>query len=155
MPAALTMLIRALIVWALFILLEAAQGTLRRAVYGVDVPMLIRQVSVGVGVLMIVLLAWFSCGWLRLRSQAAALAVGALWVVLTLVFEALVGALTTAPWALAADYDPRQGGLMAFGMVAIAFAPWLVQRLRGAHRSGRPVDPPQGPRRAREVQSPR
>ena len=141
MPQPVAMLIRALAIWALFILLETAQGALRRALFGLDVPTLIRQVSVGAGVLVIFVLAWLSAGWLRLRSQAGALAVGALWVMLTLLFEAILGAASGAPWAVAADYDPRRGGLMAFGMAAIALAPWLVQRLRGA---ARPLDPPQG-----------
>jgi len=152
MPAFLAFLVRTLVVWALFILVETAQGALRRAIYGVDVPMLVRQLSVGSGVLVIVGLAWLCSGFLRLRSQAAALGVGLIWVALTLLFEAVVGGLTGADWAVAAaDYDPRRGGLMGLGLVAVAIAPWVVQRLRDHG----PVDPPQGPRSADELQSPR
>ena len=131
----LALAIRAALVWALFILLESGQGALRRLLFGTDVPTIVRQLSVGSGVLVSFLLAWVCGRWMRLRSQSEALAVGALWAILTLLFEAVVGTLSGASWATAADYDPRRGGLMAFGMVAVAFAPWLAYRLR--RRRGR------------------
>jgi hypothetical protein len=126
------MLLRALAVWALFILAESVQGSLRRAYFGADIPMVVRQVSVGLGVVLIFALAWVSGRWMRLRSQAGALAVGVIWVALTLVFEAAVASLAGERLAIGADYDPRRGGLMGFGLLAIAIAPWLVQRLQQA-----------------------
>ena len=60
------------------------------------------------------------------------LAVGLLWLVLTLGFEILVGRLVVgASWErLAADYNVLEGGLLPFGMLVLLLSPLIAGRLR-------------------------
>ena len=132
MPAfSLPVLIRALAVWLLFILAESVQGTLRRLLFRPETEFLVRQVSVLVGALVLFAITWFCLRWMRLRTGAGALAVGMLWVALTLAFELALGRLVGADWdRVLADYDLLHGGLMPLGLLAMALTPWLVRRLR-------------------------
>lgn len=121
MPAAL---IRAAVIWLLFILAESVQGALRRALFGPEVEWTIRQASVGLGVAILFAIAWFAIPWMRLRHAAAALAAGLGWAVMTVGFEIGLGRLTGVSWTtIASDYDPRYGGMMAIGLLAMMVAP--------------------------------
>jgi hypothetical protein len=89
-----------------------------------------RAVSVLTGVLVIFGLAWLLRRWLNPRSAASALGVGLLWVGMTLVFEVGLGRMLGLGWRdLAADYDLARGGLMPFGLLAMALTPWAVRAL--------------------------
>ena len=133
MPGAiLASLLRALIVWVVFIVAESAQGALRRLLLSEAAQVLAREVGVLIGAALIFVLTWASWNWLGLRRARGALAVGGLWVFLTLAFDLGLGRALGAGWGeLTADYDPRRGGLLLFGLVAMALAPWAVLRLRG------------------------
>jgi hypothetical protein len=121
-------LLRAVLVWLLFIVAESAQGALRRVVFGPVADLAVRQVSVAIGAVVVFLIAWLFRRWLALRSAGAALAVGVLWVALTVVFELALQGLLGRSWtALAADYDIARGGLMPLGLLAMALAPWVVR----------------------------
>lgn len=127
MPAP-PILLRAVLVWLLIILGESLQGALRRLVYGPQVELAVHQISVVIGVVVVFLIAWLFRRWLALRSAGAALAVGVLWVALTVVFELALQGLLGRSWAaLAADYDIARGGLMPLGLLAMALAPWVVR----------------------------
>lgn len=128
--------LRAVLVWLLIILAESVQGALRRAVFGPEAALAVRQASVVSGVIVVFLIAWLFRRWLPLRSTAAALAVGALWAVLTLAFELGLGRALGLSWrALAADYDVARGGLMPLGLLSMALVPWIVRRLTSASRA--------------------
>lgn len=135
MPAPVTALLRALLVWLLIMLGESAHGALRRLLFSDEVLFALRQISVGVGVLIVFALTWLCLPWLRLRSGGAALVVGAAWVALTLAFEVVLGRATGLGWAqIFAEYDLTRGGLMPLGLLAMGLTPWLVQRLQAAPR---------------------
>ena len=138
MPAGgLAALLRALIVWLLFIVAESAQGALRRTLLAPDVQLAARQVGVLIGALLIFALTWAAWRWLRVRTAAGALAVGLAWAGLTAAFDLGLGRWTGASWPdLAADYDPGRGGLMGAGLAAMALTPWLVRRLRTGPEPG-------------------
>ncbi len=124
-------LLRALFLWLLFILVESLQGALRHWLLGPEMEIAMRLASVTAGVAVIFAVTWFGWSWLRPRSYGAALATGALWAVLTLAFETGLGRLQGVSWdRLAADYDPRRGGFMAIGLLAMALTPWAVGRLK-------------------------
>ena len=124
-------LLRALLLWLLFILAESAQGALRRLMLGPQVQIAVHLASVLVGVGVIFAATWFGWRWLRLRSVGAALATGVLWAALTLGFELGIGRVLGASWdALATDYDPRRGGAMAAGLLAMALTPWAIGRIK-------------------------
>ncbi|HZZ30617.1 MAG TPA: hypothetical protein VFE10_01380 [Phenylobacterium sp.] len=127
----LTAFLRALLLWLLFVLAESAQGALRRLLFRPEIELAMRQISVALGVAVIFAITWLAWRWLRLRSAGAALTTGVLWVGLTAVFEIGLGRLLGASWdILAADYDPRHGGFMALGLLAMALIPWAVWRIK-------------------------
>lgn len=123
-------LFRALLVWLLIVAAESAQGSLRHLLFGPEVEFLVRQVSVLSGAAMIFVLTW-ACGrWIRIGTARGALAIGVLWVVLTLAFEVVLGRATGLGWdRIASDYDLLHGGLMPIGLLAMALTPWAVRRL--------------------------
>lgn len=121
--------------WLVFIVAESAQGALRRILVSPRVELAAHQLSVLLGVAVIFAITWLGWRWMRLRSARGALATGVLWVILTLAFEIGLGRALGASWeALAADYDPRRGGLMIVGLLAMALTPWVVGRLRARDR---------------------
>ncbi len=129
--AGLATLVRALLLWLLFILTESVQGALRRWLLGPQVEFAIQLVSIAAGVAVIFGITWFGWRWLRLRSAGGALATGAFWAALTLAFEAGLAHRLGGSWeGLAADYDPRRGGVMAVGLLAMALTPWTVRALK-------------------------
>ncbi len=125
-------LLRALVLWGLFIVAESAQGALRRALLAPDVQLAAREAGVLIGAALIFALTWATWRWLGLRRAGAALAVGGLWVGLTAAFDLGLGRALGEGWpALSADYDPRRGGAMLLGLAVMALTPWAVLRLRG------------------------
>lgn len=126
----LSILLRALAVWLVIMAAESAQGALRQWLAGPQGAFVARQVAVFTGALVIFAIAWIFRRWMRLRSNAGALGVGALWVALTVAFEVGLGRVLGYGWdRMLEDYDLRHGGLMPLGLVAMALTPWLVRRL--------------------------
>ena len=134
MPA-LPAILRALVVWLLIIAAETVHGALRRMLFDPDVEFVLRQASILTGALIIFAITWACLRWLRIGSTAAALGVGLLWVVLTLVFEIAIGRAMGLGWArIASDYDLLHGGLMPLGLLVMALTPWAVRRLKANKR---------------------
>jgi len=129
-----TLLLRATAVWALIALVESIHGTLRVLLFVSRVGELrSRQIGFVTGSLLILAIAALTVRWLGARSRRDLVLVGLLWLILMLPFELLVGRFAAGySWdRIAADYDPRRGGLMAFGLALVAVAPLLAARFRG------------------------
>lgn len=143
MPAfSLPALLRALAVWLLIIVAESVQGSLRRLLMDPDFEFVIRQGSVITGALVIFAITWFSLRWMRIRTAGGALAVGGLWIALTVAFEFALGRALGLSWPrILEDYDVLRGGLMPIGLAFMALSPWIVWRLQTprADRDKRPV----------------
>jgi hypothetical protein len=136
------LLIRVLLVWLLIALAESLHGSLRRLLTDPDFEFALRQASVLAGTVIIFAITWFSIRWMRLKTATGALAVGVLWVALTLMFEAVVGRALGLGWdRILSDYDLVHGGLMPLGLVAMALTPWAVHRLRSEERTARNAHP--------------
>lgn len=137
MPAfSLAALIRAVMVWLLIIGVESVHGALRRLLLDPDTAFALRQVSVGMGVLIVFVVTWACSRWMAVRSKPALLAIGVLWVILTLIFEFALGRALGMGWReLTAGYDLSRGELMPLGLLATAFAPWIVARLKTRART--------------------
>ena len=84
-----------------------------------------------VGSFIIFIIAFVSVRWLNARTLREQLGVGALWVVLTVVFELALGTLLgLTRERMLADYDLTAGGFMAFGLLFLLLSPVLAVRAR-------------------------
>jgi hypothetical protein len=136
MPAFLAALLRAFLIWLVIMAAESLHGTLRRLLLSPDLEFALRQVSVLIGAGIIFGLTWLFLSWIRIRSTRAALAIGVLWVLLTLVFEIALGRLTGLGWTrILADYDLPQGRMMPLGLLAMGVTPWAVLHLQVRRRA--------------------
>ena len=127
-----TFLLRALVVWLLFITVESVLGTLRvlflEPRMGAE-PAQWTGFVTGSAALLIV--AYLLIGWIRAARRAALLEIGVLWMVLTFFFEMAVGHWRGRSWqSLLADYDLAHGGLMAIALLLLLFAPLIAAWLR-------------------------
>jgi hypothetical protein len=123
---------RAVGLWLTLVAVESVHGVIRRLFLEPQLGDLrARQVSVFTGTALIGLVFWFTLGWLKPQPVRRWWALGLLWMALTLAFEIGVGRATGMSWArIASDFDPRRGGFLALGMLAILVAPrFLVPRL--------------------------
>ena len=128
------MILRALAVWLLLLILAVLNGGLRDTQLS---PRLGDTVGRGISTLLlcglIVLATWLTIGWIRPGGSREALAVGALWVALTLALEFGVGHYGFGkPWPeLLADYDLSRGRIWIAVLVVTLLAPWWTARSRG------------------------
>jgi hypothetical protein len=128
------MTVRAVAVWWLLLLLAVLNGGVRDTWLS---PRLGDPMGRAISTLLlcglIFLTTWLTIGWIRPTSTAAALRVGALWVVLTLAFEFGVGHYGLGkPWpVLLADYDLSRGRIWIAVLVVTLLAPLWTARLRG------------------------
>jgi hypothetical protein len=124
---------RYLLAWFPMILIAVANGALREAWL---VPRLGEHAARQVSTLLLIALFVLYIGYVARRwpiaSSNEALAVGGLWLVLTLVFEFALGRFVSGlSWQqLIAEYDLAAGRLWALVPLWIAVAPYVFFRLR-------------------------
>jgi hypothetical protein len=126
--------LRALQIWLVIIAAESIHGTIRTVVlvpWLGDLPA--RQLCVFTGSIIIFTIAAIFSRWLRATAYQQ-IAVGVFWVVLTVLFEIVLGRFVLHfSWdRIVHDYDVTRGGLMGFGLLFMALTPWLAARLRSA-----------------------
>jgi hypothetical protein len=123
---------RAVAIWFLIALAESVHGTIRRLfIAPVMGDLSARQIGVLTGSTIIFLISWLSIRWIGARKFTYQLEVGALWVVLTVLFEVGLGLALGYPQArILSDYNVAQGGLMGFGLLFMLFAPSLAAKVR-------------------------
>ncbi|MBI4166774.1 MAG: hypothetical protein HY508_13695 [Acidobacteria bacterium] len=136
--------VRALLVWLVMMGVEFCHGALRTLFLA---PLLgdfrARQVSVLTGSVLIVFVAYVFIHWIRAESAASQLAVGVLWLLLTVAFEASLGHyIFQLSWeAVLEDFNLLQGRLMPLGLVVLTLSPWIATRFRDRAEAKRlPVD---------------
>ena len=143
---------RAIAVWMLIVVAESIHGTIRQLfIAPVIGDMSARQLGVFIGSAIILLISWLTARWMGAKSLKDQLRVGALWVVLIVIFEVSLGnALGYSQERMLSDYNLAQGGLMGFGLVFMLFAPSLGAKLRKMDRhtgnNSLKADGPDGPR---------
>jgi len=123
---------RALVVWLVIIVGETVHGTLRQLFV---TPLVgdssARQIGIVVGSLIVFGVAVVFSRWLGARRLREQLAVGLMWVVLTVVFELALGTLLgLTRERMLADYDLKAGGFMAFGLLFMLLSPVIAARVR-------------------------
>ena len=116
----------------LIILLETLHGMLREVfIAPVMGDLRARQLGVLIGSLLVLGVAWLTVRWIGAQSRRAQWYVGAFWVVLTLVFEILLGRAIGVSWErMLSDYNPARGGFMIAGLAVMFMAPWVAANLR-------------------------
>jgi hypothetical protein len=121
-------------IWLVIMAAETVHGVVRGLFLVPRVgDLAARQIGVLVGSLIIIVGAYFCRRWLAARTTSQLLVVGLLWVTLTILFEIGLGYFVLGlPWErIAADFQPERGGFLAFGLLFMALAPWLADKLRG------------------------
>jgi hypothetical protein len=128
-----TILTRALTIWLVLICAEILHGILRGIFLVPHVgEFRSNQIGVFTGSLIILVIAMAFVRWIGATRTVDLLAVGLLWLVLTLAFEVLFGRFVVgASWErLAADYNVLEGGLLPFGMIVLLLSPLIAGKLR-------------------------
>jgi len=126
-------ILRGVMVWCGIIVIEVLHGIARTLFLAPLVgDFRARQIAVFTGSILILIVATSSIGWIRPAGVADAVAVGAVWLVLTLAFEIAFGLYVVhASWSrIASDYDLRRGGLLPIGLAVLTVAPVVAARVR-------------------------
>ena len=125
---------RAVTVWLILIAAEILHG-IARGVFLVPRVGEFRSSQIGVftGSLIILIFALVFVRRIGASGTTGLLAVGVLWLGLTLSFEVLFGRFVVGvSWErLAADYNLLEGGLLPIGMLILMLSPLIAARLRG------------------------
>jgi hypothetical protein len=123
---------RALLAWMLIMLAETGSGAIREIFIAPAIGALrARQLGVFIGCIIIFIIALATARWIHASTRREQFNAGALWVVLTLVFEFTLGRATGVSWSrILFDYDPTRGGLMLPGMAFMFMAPMLAAKTR-------------------------
>jgi hypothetical protein len=123
----MSLILRALLTWLILAVVMFMNGALRALVFQPRLgEALARQVATGMGVLIVFGFAWLLVRRLEDPTPGDLLRVGALWLVLTLVFEFGLGYVTGMSWdAMLADYNVLQGRLWPLIPLSALVAPWL------------------------------
>lgn len=133
-PTRLAIVTRAFAVWLVLIVAEILHG-IARGIFLVPHVGEFRSNQIGVFTGSIIILAIAVAFVRRIGTSRTSdlLAVGLLWLVLTLAFEVAFGRFVVgASWErLAADYNVLEGGLLPFGMLVLMLSPLIAGKLRG------------------------
>lgn len=136
-------LLRAAAVWLVLMAAEVVHGILRGLLL---LPVIgdfrARQIGVFVGSLIILVLTFVFVRWIRATDVIRLLAVAVIWLVLTVLFEFVLGHLVQGlPWErIRQDNDLSRGGLMPLGLLVMALSPPLTAWLRGTVSGDRVTD---------------
>lgn len=95
-----------------------------------------RQIAVFNGALLIFIITWFFIRWMNLKTKKTLLITGAIWVLLTVVFEIGLGkGVFQMSWdRIFSDYNIIKGGLMPIGLLMMFLTPLATAKLRGVIR---------------------
>ena len=124
--------LKASAIWALIAVAETVHGIARRLtlepIVG-DLPA--RRIAVFIGSALVFAAAFIFVSWLKGSRPVHFLAVGVLWVVLTVCFEFGLGTLIgLSSERMFSDYDLANGGLLPIGLFLMFLSPIAAAKLR-------------------------
>lgn len=125
---------RSLVVWCLLVLLAVLNGGIRDTWLSPRLGDTAGRAISSIMLSALILLAtWLTIRWIDPRTPGRALAVGAVWLGLTLAFEFGAGHYAFGKsWAeLVADYDVTRGRIWILVLIVTLVAPVWTARLRG------------------------
>lgn len=123
---------RGLLVFLLIMAVETVHGVLRGLFLSPRVgEEMAAKIGWPVGLILVLLIAILTIRWIGLRDWRSLLTLGAVWAVLTICFEVMIGLLRGmgAP-EITAALNPLSGTI-PYSAAVMFIAPWLAARLRG------------------------
>ena len=127
------MVLKYALAWIPMVFIAIANGVLRQYSYGRWMKKLsAHQLSSLTAVILFYLYTWILGKKLPLESLRQALAIGIIWLCLTVAFEFLFGHyVANHPWSrLIQDYNLLSGRLWALVLLAVTAAPFVVYKLK-------------------------
>lgn len=128
-------LIRYILAWFLLLALAVANGVLRQSTFGKAMPELrAHQLSTLIGSVLIGIAVWFIIRVWPPSSSRQAVAIGFIWLVLTVAFEFFMGLVLAGrplPQVLY-DYNILAGRVWVLFLIWLTVAPRLFYRLQRA-----------------------
>lgn len=126
-------LTKAIVIWLAILGVAVANGALREAIL---IPYFGKVAGLALsGVLLsglIIAIAFFTLPWVGVHRGLQLFGVGALWLMLTLAFEFLLGSLQDKSWpAMFEAYTFKDGNIWSVVLVITAAAPFIAVRLKG------------------------
>lgn len=121
-----------MLAWIPMLVIAVANGALRQATFAKVMPELrAHQLSTLTGSVFIGAFIWFVMGAWPPASECEAVAIGFVWLVLTVAFEFFMGlVLMKRSWVrVLADYNLLAGRVWVLFLIWLAVAPWLFFRL--------------------------
>jgi len=128
-------MLRYILLWFVMLIIAIGNGVLRETTFGKKLPGLrAHQLSTFIGAVLMGVFIWFVIHEWPPSSSGAALAIGAVWLCLTVVFECFMGlVLRKRPLAeVLADYNLLAGRVWVLLLLWVMVAPWLFFILRSA-----------------------
>jgi len=125
--------IRALLVWLLLMIAEVIHGTIRTLWLAPAIgDFKARQISVFTGSTIILAIAFLCIRWIGFAKSSRLIAVGILWLTLTLLFEIGLGHFAFGySWErIGEDYNILNGGLLPVGLLALMLSPLIAAKMR-------------------------
>lgn len=120
---------KSVIIWLFIAFCETLHGIIRAKFLAPKVGDLrSRQIGVFSGSIIIYFISLFTLNWVKLNSLFDSFTVGAIWLILMLAFEFLVGHfIFHFPWKwLIDEYNVKKGRLLLFGMIFLFFVPTII-----------------------------
>ena len=128
---------RYILAWFVLLVIAVGNGALRELTFAKAMPELrAHQLSTLIGFALVGVAIWLIIRAWPPSSSRQALAIGLLWLVLTVAFEFFMGlvlAHKTIPEVLH-DYNLFAGRVWPLFLLWLSLAPWICYRLGGVHR---------------------
>ena len=119
--------------WLPLVAIGILNGVLRQAVYGKYIGELTaHQISTLTGIILMGLYIWWLTGVWKIESPGQAIAIGLIWLVMTVVFEFLFGHYVIGhSWKkLFHDYNILEGRVWVLVLAWITVAPIVFYKIR-------------------------
>jgi hypothetical protein len=125
-------LIKYALAWLAMPIIGIINGTIRQYGYRQALGELrAHQVSTVSGIILFGICIWALTRWWKIQSSAQAIAIGGMWLVLTVAFEFLFGHYVMKhPWSrLLHDYNILEGRIWLLVLLWVTAAPYVFYRL--------------------------
>jgi len=126
------MILKYALAWLLMPIIGIINGTIRQYGYKQALGELrTHQVSTVTGIILFGLYIWVLTRWWKIQSSAQAIAIGVMWLALTVAFEFLFGHYVMKhPWSrLLHDYNIFEARLWVLVLLWVTVAPYVFYKL--------------------------